>query len=177
MAQTEESTRGELARRHRAAVTFIVAMMALTVVLMALAYAGVLIPETGRAEPVVDMALRIAVVFFGVGAVIFRRTKFNAARLQDIASLRGPSGLLDTLQKTTVLVALIGGAIAVMGFVINVVGGDDGDGTVPQAFWIGLIAIAVLLYAYPRRSAWERVVQMTRPGESAPASPAKGTFS
>ncbi len=177
MTQTAESTRDELARRHRATAMFILAMMVLTVLLMALAYAGVFIPETGRAEPVIDMALRIAVVFFGVGAVVLRRTMFNAARLQDIASLRGTSGLLDTLQKTTVLVALIGGSIAVMGFVINVVGGRAGDETVPQAVWIGLIAIAVLLYAYPRRAAWERVVQLTTPGETAPASPAKGTFS
>lgn len=174
MSQTIESTQEELGRRRRSAVTIILALLALTLLLMVLAYTGVLIPEAGRIEPVLDMALRISIVFFGVGAVVLRRTKFNAARLEDIASLRGPSGLLETLQKTTVLVALIGGGIAVMGFVINVLRGSV-EGEVPQAVWIGMIAIAVLLYAYPRRAAWERVVEMTRPGRAAVTPPSKGT--
>ena len=174
MAETNETTRDELERRHRAAALFTYAMLALTVILMALAYAGLLIPETGRAEPVLDMTLRIAIVFFGVGAVVYRRTMFNATRLEDIASLRGPSGLLETLHRTTVLVALIGGGIAVMGFVINVLQGRV-EGELPQAVWIGLIAIAVLLYAYPRKAAWRRVLEMTGPGRAAVAPPSKGT--
>lgn len=177
MAQTNESTPDELDRRHRLAALFTYAMLALTLLLMALAYAGVLIPETARAEPVLDMTLRIAIVFFGVGAVVLRRTMFNAARLQDIASLRGTTGLLDTLQKTTMLVALIGGTIAVMGFALSFIWGEREYRYAPEAVKIGLIALAVLLYAYPRRSAWERVVQLTRPGATTPASPAKGTFS
>ncbi|HEX5706439.1 MAG TPA: hypothetical protein VFX96_04050 [Pyrinomonadaceae bacterium] len=177
MTETSESTRGELTRRQRAAAYFVYAMLALTVLLMALAYAGVLIPEFSRAEPVIDMTLRIAIVFFGVGAVVLRRTMFNAARLQDIASLRGTTGLLDTLQKTTVFVALIGGTIAVMGFILSVIWGEREYRYMPEAVKIGLIAVAVLVYAYPRRSAWERVVRLTTPGETPPASPAKGTFS
>ncbi|HYN86470.1 MAG TPA: hypothetical protein VER32_14565 [Pyrinomonadaceae bacterium] len=176
MTQTPD-TSDELGRRHRAAALFTYAMLALTLVLMALAYAGVLIPETGRAEPVLDWTLRIVIVFFGVGAVYLRRTMFNAARLQDIASLRGTSGLLDTLQKTTVLVALIGATIAVMGFALSYLWGEREFAYAPEAVKIGLIAVAVLLYAYPRRAAWERVVQLTKPGATSPASPAKGTFS
>jgi hypothetical protein len=168
VAQTDQSIREELARRHRTAVIAVWATAGLTLLLVALALAGVFMRRAASFDPLV---LRIVIVFLVVGAIVFRRTKFSAARLQDIASVRGVSALLATLQNTTMLLALIGGAIAIMGFLITMRSGDGKDMIV-----IGLISIVVLFYAYPRRAAWQRVVDSTQTTDAIPSPSAKGTI-
>jgi hypothetical protein len=168
VTQTIEGRQDELARRHRAAVRVVTVMIALTLLLMLLALAGVF---EGALEqnPQLGGTLRIVTAFFALGAIVYRRTKFSSMRLQDIAALRGTTGLLQTLQTTTVAVALIGGAIAVIAFIVSLLTGAPSDR------WLGIVALAVLFYAYPRRAAWERVVDATgQPGPGA-STAAKGT--
>lgn len=172
MAQNSAQIEGELVGRHRAAVAAVVIALALTLALVALAYAGIFIGKAKQSDPFLRGALSIAIVLFGLGAVALRRTRFAPARLQDIAALRGASGLLASLQKTTVLVALLGGAIAVMGFIVTM-----GTGHASDMLRFGVIAVAVLIYAYPRRAAWRRVVAATETpdGLDATSPSAKGT--
>lgn len=152
MSQNISSTQNEVARRHRAAVLVVVAVFIINLILVALALTGAL-EGALRFNPTTANVLRIAIVFLGVGAVVFRRTRFSAMRLRDVGALRGTSGLLDTLQLTTIYVALAGGLVALLGFVISLMTGDGKD-----MIYISIIAIAVLLYAYPRRAAWQLVV-------------------
>lgn len=170
MAQTVEGTQGELERRHAAAVRVVVAVFVFTLLLVALALSGV-VAGSVRFHPTTANALRFAIVFLGVGAVVFRRTRFSAMRLQDIAALRGAPGLLATLHSTTVSVALIGGVIALLGFLISVMTGFGTD-----MIYMGVIAAAVLLYCYPRRAAWQAVVRATTDGDADPVQAAKGTI-
>jgi hypothetical protein len=100
------------------------------------------------------MPALITIFIFGVGAIAFRRTKFAAMRLQDIAALQGTTGLLITLQRTTLQVALIGAAVAVIGFVTTLLTGDPS-----YTYRAGVVAAAVLLYGYPVRTAWEQAVR------------------
>ncbi|HEX6625182.1 MAG TPA: hypothetical protein VF064_15830 [Pyrinomonadaceae bacterium] len=168
MAGDLETVQDELTRRHRAAVMFIVYVFALTVLLVLLAFARLFdIDGSGSLAG----ALRIVIAVFGLGAVMMRRTMFSAMRLKDIAALGGPAALLETLYKTTVYVALLAAAIAVMAFVISLITGDPAD-----MIWFGLVAVAVLLYAYPRRAAWQSVLRMTAPPASPDATAAKGTI-
>ncbi|MGB8507924.1 MAG: hypothetical protein WCD76_05955 [Pyrinomonadaceae bacterium] len=164
VSHTVEHSQDELARYHRAAFITVAVIFVITVLLMALAVSG-LVPPLRNRNPTTAFSLRIVIVLFGLGAVALRRTKFSPVRLRDIAALRGTTGLLTTLQQTTIYVAFIGGAIAVMGFAISLMTGDGVD-----MLWLGAIAIAVLLYAYPRRAAWERVVQSTQTPGSADAT-------
>ena len=167
MAQTVEGIQDELARRHRSAVQVVGAMAALTLLLLALALTGVL---RGAVEPDPQLGgtLRIVAALFALGAIVYRRTRFSTMRLRDIAALRGAGGLLATLQTTTVHVALIGGAIAVMCFVVNLM--TNGDR------WLPVIALAVLFYGYPRRAAWRRVVEaMTGEPNAGSPTAVKGT--
>jgi uncharacterized membrane protein YqjE len=171
VAQTTESISDELTGRHRVAVWTIYAMIGLTCLLVALALAGVFVNTTRSRDPNFDLALRILIVFFAVGALYIRRWRFMPARLQDIASLRGTPALLKTLQKTTIYVAFIGGAIALMGFVLAM-----GTGNPVDMLWMAGIAVVVLLYAYPRRAVWQRVVDATENSSGRAQSPsAKGT--
>ena len=170
MAQTVEGTRGELERRHSAAANVVKLVGAFTLLLMLVALSGVLSSAVSF-DPTAANTLRFIIIFLGVGAIVFRRTRFSAMRLQDIAALRGASGLLETLQKTTVIVALIAALIAVLGLLISVMTGAGTD-----MLYLGVIAGAVLLYAYPRRAAWDAVVRALADGDADPVRAAKGTI-
>ena len=170
MAQTVEDTQGELARSHAAASNVVKLVGIFTLLLMLVAVSGVLSGSV-RFNPTSANTLRFVVVFLGVGAIVYRRTKFSAMRLQDVAGLRGAAGLLATLQTTTVAVALIGGLIALLGFVISVMTGFGSD-----MLYFGVIAVAVLAYCYPRRAAWHAVVRATEGGEGDPVRASKGTL-
>ena len=100
-----------------------------------------------------DIAVRITILTFGLGSIALRRTKFSVMRLQDVTALAGVSGLLKTLQKTTLQVAALGTVIAIFGFVATVLTGNDF-----YAYGGGIVAIVVLLYCYPSLSSWQRAV-------------------
>jgi hypothetical protein len=170
LAQTVEGTQGELARRHRAAANVVKLVGVFTLLLMLVALSGFLSGAV-RFNPTTANTLRFVVVFLGVGAIVYRRTKFQAMRLQDIAALRGTPGLLNTLQTTTVTVALIAAVIAALGLLISIMTGAGTD-----MLYFGVIAVAVLAYCYPRRAAWAAVVRATEGGEGDPVRAAKGTL-
>lgn len=190
MAQASGGIRDELERRRDRALAVVAGVFILaTALLMAVVIREALsslrpmtfkelVAETlGRAtpertpDPVLIMSMWIGIAFLGLGAIYFRRAKFNPVRLQAVAGLGGVAGLLRTLQKTTVSVALMGAAIAALGFVSSLLTGLFGD---MLRAW--LISAVVLGYAYPRRGAWRRVVESADDlgAEADPA--AKGTF-
>ena len=130
----------------------VVAFLVLDVGLVVLAFfASNSIYRAG--DPSLIMGLWIAILVFGLGAFVIRRTKFAAMRLTDIAAVKGVSALLKTLQDTTIQVAAIGGAIALMGFVITILTADW-----TNMLRAGGVAAIVLIYCYPFRGAWQRVV-------------------
>ncbi len=114
MSRTVESFDDELMRRHRTATMAIYAVFALTAALIALSFTDIL-EGLGSIGPVMDVPLRIGIVLLGLGAIALRRARFAAPRLQAVASLRGASGLLATLQHTTIIVAVIAALIALAG--------------------------------------------------------------
>lgn len=151
-APTAANVQIELRRRHRATVMVVAAFFALTLVLVAVTFLAIkAITRTG--DPRLPMYLWIAILTFGLGAFALRRTRFAAMRLQDIAALRGTSGLLQTLQSTTIQIASLAGAIALIGFIIAMHTGNEFD-----MLRAGGVAIVVLIYCYPFRSSWERVM-------------------
>jgi hypothetical protein len=180
LAQTVEGTQAELARRHYTSVAIILGVFSLSSLLLLIAVLKGLFPGLSlspmRPKPFKELvaetlglgtppappdhtlmvAMWLGIAFLGLAAVYLRRTSFSATRLKAIAGLRGVSGLLATLQKTTILVALLGAAISVIGFVSALMSAFTGD-----MFRAWLITVAVLWYAYPRRTAWRRVVEAT----------------
>ncbi|HEX8748898.1 MAG TPA: hypothetical protein VF717_17115 [Pyrinomonadaceae bacterium] len=168
--QISQGTQDELVRRHRLAAMVTRAFLVLTVALIAVAFTG-RAPRvgSGNPDPVLVAFLRIGIVVLGVGAVTLRRTRFAAMRLQDIAALRGISGMLATLQNTTVQVAALGGLISILGFFLMMLTADPSN-----MVFIGIAALAVLIYCYPRRAAWQRVVHGIQQSGDANDTPAKG---
>lgn len=168
MAEIQED---ELARSHRGASRAAQSLVTASLALVALAFAGIGLPlPASFLAPQLYGTLWIVILCFGLGAVALRRTRSNAIRLQDIAALRGPAGLLASLRKTALLIALLGGAIAALGFVIFSGWRDELD-----MLKAGVVAVAVLLYGYPRRESWRRVVEASQqPGGLVGNSAAKG---
>jgi hypothetical protein len=157
MPEGNQNFSDELSRRHRTATIFVVAFLVLDVVLLAIAYLAADRLFRPR-DPSLVMGLWIAILVFGLGAFVLRRTKFAAMRLKDVAALNGVSGLLKTLQDTTVQVACIGGAIGLMGFMLVILSGD-------WTFTLRAIGVSVivLIYGFPFRSAWERAARQMAP--------------
>jgi hypothetical protein len=169
-AKIPSDAQNELVRRHRVAAMVTRAFLVLTVALVAVAFTGraPLIGQ-GNPDPVLVAFLRIAIVIMGIGAVTLRRTRFTAMRLQDVAAVRGVPALLATLQNTTVQVALLGGFISILGFLLMALTGDASN-----MVFIGIAALAVLIYCYPRRAAWQRVLHGIQLAGDANDAPAKG---
>jgi O-antigen/teichoic acid export membrane protein len=151
--QLSSNNQAELVRRHRTAVRVARVLLALTVSLSAAAFLG---RNNFRQQdnPALDMAVRIAILIGGLGSVVLRRSRFSAMRLRDIAALKGNSGLLATLERTTIQVALLGGAIALFGFTATLMTGNDF-----YAYGAGLVGLVVLLYCYPTRKSWQQAVE------------------
>ncbi len=147
------NSQAELVRRHKAASTTVLALLIAAILISVIAYLA-----RGRLShqpnPSLATAVLIGMFFFGVGAVALRRTRFAPMRLQDIAALKGESGLLQTLEKTTLLVALLGISNAVIGLVATLMTGDESF-----TYRGSVVAVAVLLYCYPTRTSWERAVR------------------
>src|SRR4051794_29587260 len=104
MPTTKPAIAAELERRHRATRLTVLALLFVSVVLAAVIFTGH--DQLYRpGSPSTVFGLRIAILFVAIGAIVLRRTQFQAMRLQDIAALRGISALLATLQNTTLQVA------------------------------------------------------------------------
>ena len=157
MTTPAQAVQTELERSHRKASTLVLIFFVLDVVLITIAYFAVdRLYRPGA--PSTIMGLWIAVLVFGLGAFVLRRTRFATMRLKDIAALKGVSGLLKTLQDTTIQIAFIGGAIALMGFLITILEGEWKD-----MLRAGGVSAIVLIYSYPFRNSWQRTVRMLAP--------------
>lgn len=143
----------ELTRRHAATARTVKSLLVGVVLLCVLALVSKRF-LTQRSNPSLDITVRISILIFGLGAIALRRTQFANLRLQDIAALQGSSGLLITLQRTTLRVAILGAVIAVIGFVGTLMTGNDF-----YTYGAGLVAVAVLWYSYPIRTSWEQAVK------------------
>ncbi len=151
--QLSESIESELLRRHKATAKAVGGLMVAAVLIAIAAFFSKSFLRQQH-NPSVDIALRITILIFGLGAIALRRTRFATMRLQDIGALAGASGLLRTLEKTTIQVALIGAAISAMGFISTILTGNDF-----YTYGATLVAIFVMLYCFPTRSSWRRTLE------------------
>lgn len=163
--QPSTSVQSELVQRHKATARTVQGLLIGVVLLCVLAFVSKKF-ITGQTNPSLHMAILITILVLGLGAIAFRRTRFATMRLQDIAGLRGPSGLLITLQRTTLQIAVIGATAAAVGFLATLITADDS-----YTYRAGLVAVAILLYCYPIRTSWEKAVQRFSPAQNGPDLP------
>lgn len=152
-AALSANVQAELLRRHRSTATTVLSLLVAVILLCVLAFVSQKF-LTQRINPSLNIAARISMLIFGLGAITLRRTRFASMRLQDIAAIRGASGLIASLQKTTLLVTMIGVAVALIGGVSTLMTGEPW-----YMYTAGVVAAAILLYGYPIRSSWEQAVR------------------
>jgi hypothetical protein len=123
--------------------------MVATVLLTIVAFLGKSYFREQPADPPLHMAVQILILALGLGSIIWRRTKFAGARLQDIAGVNGVSGLVRTLEKTTLQLAVLAAGIAIVGFVATLMTGSEF-----YTYRGAAVALLVLIFYYPKKSAW-----------------------
>lgn len=160
--ELNSSVAPELARRHKSTTTTVWSLLIAVVLLAVLAFVSKKF-VTQKNNASLDIVVRVSILIFGLGAITWRRTKFAKMRLQDIGALKGASGLLITLQRTTVQVALIGASIGCIGFAGTLLTGNEF-----YTYVAAVVGAVVILYAYPVRRSWERAIQRFVP----PSGPA-----
>ena len=153
MDPTSPEAQAELARRHKAAATTVAGLFIATVLLSVVAFVARPYLIEKPPNPPLDIAVRIIVLVLGLGAIAWRRNKFSAMRLQDIAGLAGVTGLIRTLEKTTIQIALLAEAVATIGFATTLLTGNE-----LYTYWSGAIGAVVLVYCYPTKSSWLKTV-------------------
>jgi len=161
---TPRDIQQELDRRHRTATLFILLFFVLDLVLLVIAFlAGNHISRPK--DPKIAVGLWIAILVCGLGVFVLRRTRFSTMRLQDITAVKGISGLLKTLEGTTIQVASIGGAIGLMGFIITMIAPPYDSSPWTHMLRAAGVSVIVLIYCYPFKSSWERTVRQLAPAE------------
>ncbi|HEY0761074.1 MAG TPA: hypothetical protein VGD61_01750 [Pyrinomonadaceae bacterium] len=152
MDPTSPEAQAELTRRHKAAATTVIGLLVATILLSVVAFLGR--PYfTTRQNPPLNLAVRLIILMLGLGAIIWRRTKFQPERLRDIVGLAGATGLLKTLEKTTIQIALFGAAIAATGFIATLMTGDEW-----YSYLASAVAALIFVYCYPTKSSWLRAL-------------------
>jgi hypothetical protein len=150
---TSPEAQAEVASRYKAAATTVGGLFISTVLLSVVAFVARPYLIEKPPNPPLDIAVRLLVLAFGLGAIVWRRNKFSAMRLQDIAGLQGVSGLVRTLEKTTIQIAVLAEAVATIGFITTLVTGNE-----LYTYWSGAIAAVVLVYCFPTKASWLRTI-------------------
>jgi len=104
-----------------------------------------------QAQPLYSFYAAAAVL--AIGSIVLRRAQLHRMKLEVVAGTRGIDGLIKHLLNATILAAAIAEVIGVLALVVVFFGGDRND-----VIRLGVVALAVSLYNYPRLSAWQRAV-------------------
>jgi hypothetical protein len=138
---------------HRAAALVVLSLAGSIVLYMAVGY---IIATTAqpKTEPTqVPIPFYVAAVFLALGSIAFRRTQMHRFRLESVAIRRGPEGLIKHLFTATLISAALAEVIGLLGLVTVFFGGDAWD-----VVRLCVVALAITLYNYPRRAAWQQTV-------------------
>src|SRR5205085_5140516 len=151
-----------VAEAHRKASILVMALAASVVLYAAIAlYVISQRPARGLTEQT-RYGFYFAATFLAFGSIFYRRTQMRRIRLEVVAGLRGVAGLLRHFFIVTLVSAAMAEAIGLLGLVVSFLGGDQND-----VARFAVVAIAIVLYSYPRRRAWQQAaayVAETMPG-------------
>ena len=152
MTRDLQQPHDQVAAAHRTALTLVLAL-AMSIVI----YAGVglLILNLRGASPQAQLpySFYAAAAVLAIGSILIRRAQLHGMKLETVAVRRGVEGLIKHLLNATILAAAIAEVIGVLALAVVFFGGDQGD-----VVRLGVVALAVSLYNYPRLSAWRRAV-------------------
>lgn len=113
---------------------------------------------SSRAPQVVATSLPysfyVAAVFLALGSIAYRRAQMRRLRLEAVAGLRGVDGLIKHFFQVTVVSAALAEVIGILAVVISLLGGEQSD-----VIRLGVVALVVEVFTYPRRRAWRQAIE------------------
>ena len=147
----ERSISMRVAAAHRSAQVIVIAFAASIVVYMFIGF--LLAPRISQVDSQVPIPFYVAAVFLAFGSITLRRTQLRPMRLEVVAGLRGTDGLLKHLVNITIISAALAEMIGVLAVVVAFSGG-----TIWDVVRLGVVALVITLYSYPRRAAWQKTI-------------------
>lgn len=95
----------------------------------------------------------VGAIFLALGSIAYRRAQMRRLRLEAVAALRGVDGLIKHFFQVTLVSAALAEMIGLLAVMISLLGGERGD-----VIRLGIVALVVELFTYPRRGAWRQAV-------------------
>ena len=151
-----------VAAMHRRASVIVMAIAGSILIYIA---AGLYIADSQLSRGLTEERLYgfyFAAVFLAFGSIAWRRTQMRRLRLEVVAGLRGLDGLVRHFLQTTIIAAALAEIIGLLALVVAIMGGDKG-----AVVRLGVVALVVELFTYPRRRAWQQAIDYfaaTTPG-------------
>lgn len=152
MTPNPEQIDSRVAAAHRFA---LILVMAFSMSIVVYTGVGLLILNTRGASTSAQLPYPFyaAAAALAIGSILIRRAQLHRMKLEVVAGTRGVEGLTKHLLNTTIIAAAIAEVIGVLSLAVPFFGGDQND-----VIRLGVVALVVSLYNYPRRSAWQRAV-------------------
>lgn len=152
MTRDAEQNSVRVAAAHRTALTLVLAL-AMSIVI----YAGVglLILNMRGTSPQAELPYTFyaAAAVLAIGSILLRRAQLHRMKLEVVVGTRGVEGLIKHLLNATILAAAVAEVIGALALAVAFFGGSQSD-----VIRLGVVALAVSLYNYPRRTTWQRAV-------------------
>ncbi len=104
-------------------------------------------------SPQTVTTLWTAIFFLAIGAFVLRRLFFRWDRLKDIVLLKGIAGLIGTLQRNAILLAVFATLLPIIGAVISVL-----SGATFEVIRAEIVALIVFIINFPRQSVWRKII-------------------
>lgn len=152
MQEISPDTQISLQKRYRTTAFVVLAQIVFTIVLIPVAWFLAVNVENAISPQSVN-TLWIAILFIALATFVLRRMLYRWDRFKDIALLKGIEGVLAALQTNAIVLGAMAEIVAILGFLIAVLGGMKFD-----MFRAAVVALVVFLINFPRRGVWERIV-------------------
>ncbi|MFL6215817.1 MAG: hypothetical protein ACJ74J_18180 [Blastocatellia bacterium] len=151
-----------VAEAHRRASFIVMAIITSILVYVVIALYIVSRPSSRGFSTQTRISFYAAAAFLAFGSIFYRRSQMRRMRLEVVTGLRGIKGLLKHFFQVTIVCVAMADLIGLLTLVVSFVGGDKSD-----VVRFGIVAVAVALFAYPRRRSWQQAAEYfaeTMPG-------------
>jgi hypothetical protein len=153
---------------HRTALIVVLSLTGAVILSVAIGFVILNRSPFGGGRDVTDLRLPLygLAAVFALGSIALRRVLLLRIRLESIAERRGVLGVLKHLFTVTLLSAAMAEAVGTVALIIAFFGGDQID-----LIRLGIVALVVSLYNYPRLTTWRQAVEYFAATQPTPVEP------
>jgi F0F1-type ATP synthase membrane subunit c/vacuolar-type H+-ATPase subunit K len=172
MIYLSSASQKALSARYRLTVLIVAALGISTVLYVVIGWAFAPAMPRGEYEWLTNSHYIIVVLVSSaaVAIVFLRRLFLSATRLLRVGQ-RGVNALLGHLHLSSLIGAVLGDGIGILGVVASLVTGNR-----EYSWRLGLAALLMIAYSFPRRNEWERAVALSEQEKNNTTEPKSATI-